>query len=206
MARPSIEQLRVGPMMNFSYLVADEEAKVCAVVDPGWDAAQILEAARARGWKLEKILLTHTHFDHAGAVREIAQSTGATIHAHREEIAVLASEGLAARWTEEGSAIAVGSVALTCLHTPGHTPGSQCFAAEGAIFTGDTLFVEGCGRVDLPGGDPRKMLASLARLAALDPAIVVYPGHDYGGAPTATLGALLRDNPYLKASSHEMLL
>ena len=205
MTRLSVEQLAVGPMMNFAYLVADEEAKVCAVVDPGWDAATIEGVARRRGWRIEKILLTHAHFDHAGALRDLARTSGAAVYVHEAEIAEVRN-GISAIATEEGSTIAIGALEVRCLHTPGHTAGSQCFVVEGALFTGDTLFIDGCGRVDLPGSDPAKMVGSLRRLAGLDPALVVYPGHDYGGAPSATVGELVRSNPYLSATSGEMLL
>ena len=163
-----------------------------------------LKAYPEAGQRLGYFLITHSHFDHVGALETLAAKTGASVYAHREEIGELA--GCAARATEEGSEIRVGRITITCMHTPGHTRGSQCFIAGRAIFTGDTLFIDGCGRVDLPGSDPAQMVASLARLATLDPAIVVYPGHDYGGSPAATIGELLRSNPYLSATSEEALL
>jgi glyoxylase-like metal-dependent hydrolase (beta-lactamase superfamily II) len=202
---PAILQLRIGPMMNFAYLLGDGSVNACAVIDPGWDADALLTAASQKNWTIDKILLTHTHFDHVDAVQELVAKTGARVFAHREE-----AESLPREWdvtpTEEGFVIRVGSLEVRCLHTPGHTPGSQCFLADNALFTGDTLFVDACGRVDLPGSDPRKMIVSLARLAALDPAVLVYPGHDYGGVPSATIGALLEINSCLRATSEETLL
>jgi hydroxyacylglutathione hydrolase len=200
----SIVQLAVGPMMNFAYLIGDDEAKVCAVVDPGWDAQAIISAASRAGWRIEKILLTHTHFDHVGALERIASETGAEIYAHSEEADELA--GFKAVGTDDGSIIKVGGLRVQCLHTPGHTPGSQCFMVGGALFTGDTLFIDGCGRVDLPGSSPENMVESLRLLASLDPATIVYPGHDYGGTSSATIGDLLETNPYLKATEGKELL
>jgi len=190
-------------MMNFVYLVADEEAKLCAAVDPGWDAAGIADAANANGWRIEKILLTHAHFDHTGALDELAGLTKAQVYVHRDDIGDIKQPAIA---TEDGTAIAVGGVEIKCMHTPGHTPGSQCFLVDGSVLTGDTLFVDGCGRVDLPGGSPGKMIESLRRLAGLSHDIVVYPGHDYGNMPFATIGELLKINSYLRATNEEMLL
>ncbi|MFH0799321.1 MAG: MBL fold metallo-hydrolase [Pseudomonadota bacterium] len=200
-----IRQLALGQMMNFTYLVGREGGAACAVVDPGWEVGAIANAAKAEGWKIGKILLTHSHFDHAGAVAELARSTGAGIYVHASEVGEI-PKGLEAHPTEEGAAIDVEGLNVKCMHTPGHTPGSQCFIVDGSIITGDTLFVDGCGRVDLPGSDPRKMLESLARLAKLPPATVIYPGHDYGPAPTSTIGEQLKSNPYLSARSEGMLL
>lgn len=204
MSTATLIQLAIGPMLNYAYLIGDDQAKVCATVDPGWDPEVILKEAKDRGWRIEAILLTHAHFDHAGAVSELAGKTGAAVYVHAAE----ADEVTLPRppkITEEGSVIRVGGIEVKCLHTPGHTPGSQCFLLPEAILTGDTLFVDGCGRVDLPGSDPAAMLRSLQRLSKLPPELVVYPGHDYGGAH-ATLGELRESNPYLKASSQEELL
>ena len=195
MTKPSIVQLAVGPMANFAYLVADDEAKFCAVVDPGWDASSIISSAEISGWRIDKVLLTHTHFDHVNALAQLAELADGGVYAHGEEAGSI-DDGIPTTPTADGTVIEVGGVRVECLHTPGHTPGSQCFLVEGAILTGDTLFIDGCGRVDLPGSDPDMMLASLKQLAALDPSIIVYPGHDYGGK-SATIGELMKSNPYL---------
>ncbi len=200
--RPAIVQFELGPMMNFVYLVADETAGLCAVVDPGWDAAGISKQAGAKGWRIEKILLTHSHFDHAGAVDDLVALTKAPVYVHRDD---MQDVGIPVTPTQDGTVIEVGAVKIKCIHTPGHTPGSQCFLTEGAVFTGDTLFIEGCGRVDLPGSDPRNMLSSLRKLASLPLDVVVYAGHDYGGKRSATIGELLKSNQYLRGISEEML-
>lgn len=205
MPKAVIKQISVGPMMNFAYLIGDDGAKIAAAVDPGWDAEKIAGAAEAAGWKIEKILLTHAHFDHAQALARLKELTKAEVYLHRKETEdVSKTSGI--NFTEDGTVIEIGGVKVTCLHTPGHTPGSQCFLADGAIITGDTLFVDGCGRVDLPGSSPKDMVASLNRLGKLPPSTIVYPGHNYGGSPTSTIGEQLESNPLLRAKSEQMLL
>lgn len=205
MPKAVIKQISVGPMMNFAYLIGDDGAKLAAAVDPGWDAEKIAGAAEAAGWKIEKILLTHAHFDHAQALDGLKELTKAEVYLHRKETEDV-SKASGINFTEDGTVIEIGGVKVTCLHTPGHTPGSQCFLADGAIITGDTLFVDGCGRVDLPGSSPKDMVASLNRLAKLPPSTVVYPGHNYGGSPTSTIGEQLKSNPLLTVKSERMLL
>ncbi len=204
MTEPYVKQLHVGPMQNLAYLVGDDDAKTCAVIDPGWNAKLILKSAKDAGWRIEKILLTHGHFDHTGALKDIIKETKASVHVHKEDAGDI-DEGLAFNATEDGDVIKLGNMEIKCIHTPGHTPGSQCFLVEGSLFTGDTLFVDGCGRVDLPGSDPKKMMASLKMLASLDPKTKVWPGHDYGGTEAA-MGTLLETNPALLATSEDMLL
>jgi glyoxylase-like metal-dependent hydrolase (beta-lactamase superfamily II) len=204
MEKAFIKQLAVGPMLNLAYLLGDERAGVCAVIDPGWDSKAILDAAGSNGLRIEKVLLTHAHFDHVGALMEIASETKAPVYVHASEMAELSGD-LDTMATEDGTAIELGSLKVQCLHTPGHTPGSQCFLVHGNLFTGDTLFVDGCGRVDLPGSSPREMTKSLERLAKLDPATKVWPGHDYGGLGS-TIGELVSTNPYLCATDEPSLL
>lgn len=205
MSSATIVRVPVGHMMNIAYLIGDDVTKTCAVVDPGWNAQEILEAAGNAGWTITGILLTHAHFDHTNALEALAKNTGATTFVHRAELGDLPKE-LSLVPTEEGTVIDIGRLQVRCLHTPGHTPGSQCFLVEQSLLTGDTLFVDGCGRVDLPGSHPADMIVSLKRLAALDPNITLYPGHDYGSAPTATIGDQRRRNPYLGAISESQLL
>lgn len=200
-----IRQIPIGPMENFAYLIGDPAAKVCAAVDPAWNAPEILRVAEGEGWTITTILLTHSHYDHVNALEALAKLTGAEIYVHEADAGDLPNE-LALHPTREGTTIPIGALTAVCFHTPGHTQGSQCFLVDGALITGDTLFVDNCGRVDLPESSPSAMLASLKRLAALDPAIVVYPGHNYGPTPTSTIGEQRKTNPYLTAQAEGVLL
>jgi len=200
-----IKQISVGPMANYAYLIGNDETSTCAAVDPSWDAMAIQSAATEAGWKIEKILLTHTHFDHANALEDLASATDAEVFVHNAERNEI-PEKLKTHGTEDGSKIEIGNLSIKCLHTPGHTPGSQCFLVDNSLISGDTLFIGGCGRVDLPGSNPGEMLESLKKLAELDPKTIVYPGHDYGSSSTSTIGEQLEQNPYLKAKSETMLL
>lgn len=205
MANVKIVQLQVGPMMNYAYLVGDPASSTCAAVDPSWDSKRIIDAANKEGWKIEAILMTHMHFDHANALEAISIETGARVYVHRDEISDVPA-GVGAKPTEDGTIIDIGKMKVKCLHTPGHTPGSQCFLVDEFLLTGDTLFVDGCGRVDLPGSNPSDMLKSLKRLSALDHNIIVYPGHDYGSSCKSTIGDQIRQNPYLSADNENVLL
>jgi len=190
-------------MANYAYLIADTDTKVCAVVDPGWDAEIILAEAKSENWRIEKILLTHTHFDHTNDVKKLFDITGAKVYVHESEASEL-SDINDVITTKEGSKIEVGNLEITCLHTPGHSPGSQCFLVDDVIITGDTLFVDACGRVDLPGGNPKQMMESLKKISMLDPNIVVYPGHAYGASNKSTIGDQRKTNPYLNENSQEV--
>ncbi len=185
MADIFLRQLAVGPMQNFSYLVGAAAGQECVVVDPGWDAEKILASARSEGRRIAAILLTHGHFDHLGALKELSRAV---------PVPVISSQG-----KDQDAAFA--GLELRFLHTPGHTPDSQCILAAGQLFTGDTLFLDCCGRTDLPGSSPAQMHQSLRRLAELPAPTMIWPGHDYGPKPSATLGEVLQFNPYLAAAT-----
>jgi hydroxyacylglutathione hydrolase len=211
-----IKQIELGPMMNFIYLIGCSQTREAAVVDPAWDVPAILAVARALEFQLRHILLTHAHPDHANGLEELLDATGAKAYLHADEIRYVREMAEQyqvplefmkrhsgnIRPVADNEEIQVGKIPIRCLHTPGHTPGSQCFLVEKNLFSGDTLFVDACGRVDFPGGDPEKMWWSLNRkLRALDDDIVLYPGHNYADRPTSTLGEQKRSNPYMQMAS-----
>ncbi|MBI4237775.1 MAG: MBL fold metallo-hydrolase [Deltaproteobacteria bacterium] len=199
-----IQQCAVGPMANFSYVLGDPATRCGAVIDPGWEAETLVAAVQAAGLKLHAVLLTHNHFDHIGALEELCMlAKPSVVYVHAADAAGLPALTTPVQTTRDGEVLTLGALRVECLHTPGHTPGGQCFLVGGDCFTGDTLFVDGCGRVDLPGSDPEQMYHSLRRLAALERETVIYAGHDYGSAPTSTIGAQQTTNPYLRAANRE---
>lgn len=203
-----VRQLLLGPMQNFIYLFGAEGAREVAVVDPAWDVDAILAAVEEDGKELAAIFVTHHHHDHVnGVVPVLERKPGLPVFAQAEEIdfaEVLRGFGEALRPVEPDERIHVGPLEVRCIHTPGHTPGSHCLLAEGRLFTGDTLFICGCGRCDFEGGDPRKMFHSLhGVLGALPDETVVYPGHDYADRPVSTMGDEKRDNPYFQRKTIE---
>jgi glyoxylase-like metal-dependent hydrolase (beta-lactamase superfamily II) len=203
-----LRTLALGPMQNFVYLVGPEDGREAAVVDPAWDVPAILRAAAEAGREVVAALLTHGHRDHVNGLDELlAARPGLRAFAHPAEIAFrppLAALGDAVVPVPDGGTVPVGALAVTAIHTPGHTPGALCFRAGERLFTGDTLFVGACGRCDLPGGDPERMFDSLHRtLGALPGELQLLPGHDYGPVPTRTLAEERRENPYLRAGERD---
>ncbi len=210
---------RVATMMdNFVYLIGDSETGEAVAVDPAWDIDGLLNVAAADGMRVVGALCSHWHPDHVGGpmyghdVQGIAllleRTSGCRVWVHREDAAWVAElTGVAPSaltLVDHGTEISVGSVQIECLHTPGHTKGSQCFRCRNALISGDTVFLQGCGRVDLPGGDVDEMYRTLTeRLAALPGDLVLYPGHDYGNKPSAPLAEVRRSNPLMGANSYE---
>lgn len=192
------EQIPVGHMQNFSYIIADEETKEAAVVDPGWEIEKILIIAKKHGLNVKHILITHSHYDHMQQVLDIFNMTNAMVYVHENDSEEIKNKGIEKIKTiDEGDEISIGKIKIKVLHTPGHTPGSVCYLADKKLITGDTLFVENIGRTDLPGGNARIMSQSLKRLKKLDEKIEVYPGHDYGSMKHSTIGHEKRNNPHM---------
>jgi glyoxylase-like metal-dependent hydrolase (beta-lactamase superfamily II) len=196
----TVHTLPLGPWDNFIYFLADEATGTCAVVDPAWHAPSILEEAARLGLSISHILCTHSHFDHVNRVSALLEHLDIPVHMLRPEIEFsgFKCENLVA--SSPGDTLRVGKhVDITMMHTPGHTPGSCSYRVRDGVVTGDTLFVDGCGRCDFVGGDPRLMHQTLqALLEKLPPETVMYPGHDYGPTATAPLGKQRQSNPYLK--------
>ncbi len=195
-----IKQIEVGLMQNFNYLIGDPETKECAYVDPAWEADRVLKIAKADGYRVTKILLTHNHFDHIEGVDKVVAETGAEVVINPDDEQPLRRGAGRLVKATPGLMFKVGGLEIEALHTPGHTPGSTCYLVSGRyLITGDTLFQGNCGRSDLPGGDPKILFKSLRELAGLDPTIKIYPGHDYGTKPVTSIGYEKEHNPTLRA-------
>lgn len=204
-----------GQMANFMYLIGDRVTREALVVDPAWNVGDLLDTAENDGYSVVGALVTHYHPDHVGGdlwglevegLATLLEREGMPIHVNKHE-----AEGLKKvtgvsdsdlRRVDDGDTLDLGDLSIRFLHTPGHTPGSQCFLVGNRLVAGDTLFVQGCGRVDLPGGDPEAMYHTLTgKLAKLPTDTVLFPGHHYGPTETSTIGEQLRDNVYMRVRS-----
>lgn len=212
---------RVNPiaaqMVNFVYLIGDKETRECLIVDPAWDVDGLVRTAEQDDMKVVGALATHYHPDHVGGslfgyniqgLARLLELLPVRVHVNKEEaeglkkITGLSESDLVRH--ESGDVLELGSLKIQLIHTPGHTPGSQCFLVDDKLVSGDTLFIRGCGRVDLPGSDPEKMYESLTqKLAKLPNDTILYPGHDYADKPWSTIGEEKKTNYYLRVGSRE---
>jgi glyoxylase-like metal-dependent hydrolase (beta-lactamase superfamily II) len=184
---------------NFSYIIADEEAKEAAVVDSSFNSSEIIKTLKAKKLNLKYIINTHGHSDHTAGNTELSSIFGAKLVAYRQskldyDVAV-----------KDGDALTVGKVPIKIIYTPGHTTDSICLLVDKRkLLTGDTLFVGECGRTDMPGGSSKSMFESLFnKILKLDDSVEVYPGHDYGSKPKSTIGEEKRSNYTLQPRSLE---
>lgn len=211
------KQIEMGPMQNFVYLIGSTATRKIAVVDAAWEIDKILRFAAADDMEITHAFVTHTHPDHVGGrfagveiegVAELLSKCKAKVVVHKAEAeflkALSPSDLIRA---ESGDKIDVGGLEIRLLHTPGHTPGSQCFLVENRIVSGDTLFIGSCGRVDLPGSDPEQMYYSLTqKLKVLPDDTILFPGHNYSDTPRSTIGEQKQSNPYLQFHSLKQFL
>lgn len=202
-------------MRNFVYLIGDRGTGEALVVDPAYDPQGIVDCCAADGMRLAGVLATHYHPDHVGGsmmglsipgVVELLEIIDVPVHVQADEVPyVSATTGLSAgelRTHTGGDVVEIGDLRIELIHTPGHTPGSQCFLAGGRLLSGDTLFLEGCGRTDLPGGDAAALYDSLTRrLGRVPDDTVLFPGHFYAAEPSARLGETRRLNYVFAPSS-----
>ncbi|CAN5328624.1 MBL fold metallo-hydrolase [soil metagenome] len=195
-----VAQIEVGPMSNFSYIIADDNSKFAAIVDPSWDLEKILRILEKEKWQAKMIINTHNHFDHIQGNEQIAAATGAPIL----QYALSGQKGNHVT-VKDGEQIKLGDTVITVLHTPGHSKESICLLVDDKfVFTGDTLFVESCGRIDLAGGDVDEMYDSLLnKVRQLNEQLIVYPGHNYGSSPWSTISKEKKNNPTLQPRSRQ---
>lgn len=201
-----LKQFEVGPMGNMCYLIGDGASKEAFVVDPGWEPEKIMTQVTDAGMTLKGFLATHVHYDHVNALTELLKKHRVPVYAHTKAIEhanaggpLVASLGPSPKPLNEGEVIKLGETEIKFFHTPGHSPGSQCILIGNQLLTGDTLFIGGCGRTDLPGGSAEDLVKSLKRLAGFSPETEIFPGHGYGPAFSRTLKEELEENPYLNS-------
>jgi glyoxylase-like metal-dependent hydrolase (beta-lactamase superfamily II) len=206
-------------MVNYCYLIGDRERGECVAVDPAYGVQELLDVVGGEGLRLTGALVTHYHQDHVGGdlggwkiegVRELLALQPVPIHVQDEEAHGVmrvtgASESDLVRH-RGGDVVRVGDIDITLLHTPGHTPGSQCFLVDGRLVSGDTLFLDGCGRTDLPGGDAGALYDSIATLASLPDDTVLYPGHHYSAEASAPMDETRRRNIVFRPRTREQWL
>jgi glyoxylase-like metal-dependent hydrolase (beta-lactamase superfamily II) len=203
-------------MVNFVYAIGDRSTGECVLVDPAYSVGELVALVGADDMRVVGALATHYHADHVGGsmmgyriegVRELLEAQNVKVHVQAAEahyvkkVTDLSDGDLATH--DPGDVVMVGDVRIELVHTPGHTPGSQCFLVDGRLVSGDTLFLDGCGRTDLPGSDADAMYESLQRLARLPEDTIVYPGHRYSLPSSGTMDAVRATNIVFKPKSKD---
>ncbi len=211
-----IEQIEIGPMQNFTYIIGSRETREVAIVDPAWDIDSLMKHLEERDYTLKAALATHYHPDHIGGsmgghsvegVAQLMEVNPVKVYAHKSEadgikkVTEISDNDIVK--VESGDTLSLGNIDVEFLHTPGHTPGSQCFRIKNTLVSGDTLFINGCGRVDLPGSNSEDMFHSMRKLAGLPDDTLLLPGHNYGHVPNATLGETKGMNVYMNVDDLE---
>ena len=195
----TIKTFDVGPMANIIYIITDNKSKESAIIDPAWDMSEVYKYIDENNLVLKKILLTHSHHDHINAIDEILMSYDLEIHINKKEKVFWKKEYDSFVINHGGDTIKLGETEIRSLHTPGHTPGSTCYHIGDDLIAGDTLFVFGCGRCDLHGGNPEEMFNTLKDIKmSLDPKTIILPGHNYSIKRESTLQEEIQGNPFMK--------
>jgi glyoxylase-like metal-dependent hydrolase (beta-lactamase superfamily II) len=207
-------------MVNFVYAIGDRDAGEAVLVDPAYRPRELVELVQAEGMTVTGVLATHYHPDHVGGdlmghhvpgIADLLETTDVPVHVQESEVewvtrcTGVGADALVAH--QSGDRVSVGDLDITLIHTPGHTPGSQCLLVDGRLLSGDTLFLEGCGRTDLPGSDPEEMYRTLSqRLSAISDDTTLYPGHFYAAEPSAPMGEVRSSNYVLAPTTSEQWL
>lgn len=202
-----MRQFELGLLQNFIYFIGDPKTREVFVVDPAWETDVIVRKAKEDDLKIKGALITHYHFDHTNGVEELLKEYDVPVYVNKADVEYLDFSHDNVKPVSGGHKLRCGEVEVELIHTPGHTPGSQCFKVQNNLVSGDTLFIGACGRTDLPGGDAEQLYYSLTqRLAKLPENTVLFPGHNYAEEPTSTIGQEKRTNPYLMCDSLQNFL
>jgi hydroxyacylglutathione hydrolase len=194
-------------MVNFVYAIGDRRTGECLLVDPAYAVRELVDLVGVDSMTVTGVLATHYHPDHVGGsmmghsiegISELLDHVDCPVHVQHDEVEWVAKTTSVGRdhlvGHGSGDVVSVGGIDVSLVHTPGHTPGSQCFFVDDRLIAGDTLFLEGCGRTDLPGSDPAKMVESLRRLAEVPDTTILFPGHRYSIASSATMDVVKETN------------
>lgn len=193
-------QMELGIMANFTYIIADPISRKAMLIDPADDKKSILAKIQDDSLLLSGILLTHGHFDHTGGAKTLASEYNIPVYLSTHEAKYYTPDCPHLTFVNDSQKIPLGELFIECLHTPGHTPGCQCFLIDQNLFTGDTLFVDAIGRTDFPGGDPKALFESLQKIKQLPDNTMTWPGHNYGATTCGQLGDLKKSNPFLAST------
>lgn len=206
-----LKQIKPGYLDNFTYIIANPLERIGTVIDPGWpgdEVDRLINEAAADNVVIKYIIATHYHSDHIGGISDLIGKTGAELLVHEDEATYMERLSYPADIVvKDGDLLSLGGLPVKFIHTPGHSPGSMLVYTDGKVFTGDTLFVGGCGRADLPRSNPDDLYNSLfKKVLALPDSTEIYPGHDYGSTPISTIEREKKENPYLRCESKEAFM
>ena len=200
-----IKQFEVGPMENFVYFVGDANTHEVFVVDPAWEIDTIFKRATEWDLKIVGALVSHHHHDHTNGIEELLERVSVPIYVNKHDLAKVRTQSSVLTPTDHGQMLQVGKVEIKLIHTPGHTQGSQCFHVQNNLISGDTLFINGCGRCDFQDSSPEEMYYSLTqKLMRLPDETILYPGHNYAAAPSSSMEEQKQTNPYLRLASQSL--
>lgn len=195
-----IKQIEVGPMENFIYFIGDKTTNEVAVVDPAWDVKFLLDEANKNNLNIKAALVTHGHFDHTNGVEDLLNHYDIPIYINKQELSFFKFPWSKSniKQTNQGDKLKIGNIEIQFIHTPGHTPGSQCFLISNNLISGDTLFINGCGRCDLPGSNVEQMFDTIYnKLMKMSDDTVIFPGHNYADKKHDTLKNQKITNPFM---------
>lgn len=205
-----VRQLLLGPMENFVYLLGPADGDEAVVIDPAWDVPAIEDQLTRDGRRLVGAIASHCHHDHINGLPDLLRTKDVPVYVQSAEWEFspeLRGIGDSIRKVSAGDVVQVGTLPLRLVHTPGHTPGSQCVLSEGSLVSGDTVFVNACGRCDLRGGDPEAMYRTISQvLMRMPEETLLFPGHDYGDVSVSTIGREKKRNPYFQFSDLDSFL
>lgn len=202
-----LKQMEIGPLNNFLYFIGDQRTGEIAVVDPAWDVNYLCKEADKNGYKISAVFLTHGHPDHVNGLEEMLKRHNVLAYISKHEHTLFKPRHKNIVEVEDRAKLKTGQMEFECILAPGHSPGCQLFKYENVVITGDAIFIDGCGRCDLPGSDAKAMYNTLYNIVMKFPdETLLYPGHNYGPTPYATVGSQKKTNPYLNCQNQTEFL